>query len=99
MEGLGKDLGRFGRILSDLGALDALGAIVGFFSGFFACIFKRFMQFYVFWTSQAARWRVRTVRCLKNNHLADVATFGAFFSSFFSHIDFLAWGCMLPLLS
>ena len=36
-----------------------------------------------FWTSQAARWRVRTVRGLKSNHLTDVATFGAFFSSFF----------------
>ena len=83
MEGLGKDLGRFGRILRDLGTLGALGVILGFFSGFFACIFKHFMQFCMFWTSQAARWRVRTVRCFKNNHLANVATFGAFFSSSF----------------
>ena len=35
------------------------------------------------WTSQAARWRVRTGRGLKNNHLADVATSGAFFRVFF----------------
>ena len=61
LEGLGKDLGRFGRILRDLGTLGALGAILGFFSGFFACIFKHFMQFCMFWTSQAARWRVRTI--------------------------------------
>ena len=62
-EGLGKDLGRFWEIW-------ALWVSWGYFGALFwvfACIFKHFMQLYMFWTSEAARWRVRTrvwrVRC------------------------------------
>ena len=49
-EGLGRDLGRVGWILK---GLRAIWALWGLFLLGFACIFKHFMQFYIFWTSQA----------------------------------------------
>ena len=81
--GLGEGFGTFWEDFERSGHFGRSWGYFGVLFWVFCMCFKHFMQFCMFWTSQAARWRVRTVRGLQNNHLADVATFGAFFSSFF----------------